>query len=395
MIGYFDLPSGLSGDMFLGCLIDAGWPIEELRSVISQLGLPPAEWSIQARSVMKGPLRATLVLVHAHEGHHHRHLKHIKQIIESSRLADAIKARAVRVFTRLAEAEAKVHGSTVDKIHFHEVGAVDAIIDIVGCVAGLAALGVTDLYSSPPALGSGFAQTAHGQIPLPAPATLELLAAAQAPTRDNPRPGVVGELLTPTGAALLAELATFRQPALRMQRIATGAGQRDSDWPNVARLILGQPAEETNVDQSGIIQIDTNIDDMNPQFFAAVCDKLLDAGAKDVWLTPVQMKKNRPAVVLSTLASADLEDTLCKLILRHTSTLGLRIYPVRRHEAQRTFAKVQTPFGEISVKLKWLDGKPVSAAPEYADCLARAAANDVPLQKVFDAAITAAQPLLA
>ncbi len=388
MIGYLDLPSGLSGDMMLGCLVDAGWPLASLRDTIAGLGLDAREWSIDAESVMKGPLRATLVRVEAAEGHHHRHLKHIVAIIEGAQLPAGVKQKAIAVFTRLAQAEAKVHGTTPEKIHFHEVGAVDAIIDIVGSVAGLEALGVSQLFASAPPLGSGWAQTAHGKIPLPAPATLELLAAVGAPSR--PAPGE-GEWLTPTGAALLAELARFQQPRMNVQRIATGAGTRDCDWPNVARLWLGE-AETSPVE---LVQLETNIDDMNPQLYESVCARLFDAGAKDVWLTPVQMKKGRPGVVLSVLAPAGQQAGMVDLLLRQTTTLGVRAFAVlHRGEARRELRTLDTPHGQVRVKLKWLDGQLIGATPEYDDCLRLAEQSGTPLKRVYDDAFAAAQRLL-
>lgn len=389
MIGYLDLPSGLSGDMLLGCLVDAGWPVEALRETIGQLDLPVEEWAVSARSVMKGPLRATLVEVRAAEGHHHRHLRHVREIIEAGDLSDTIKRRAIAVFTRLAEAEAKVHGTTVDKIHFHEVGAVDAIIDIVGGVAGLEALGIDGLHASPVPLGSGWAETAHGRIPLPAPATLELLAAAGAPTR--PAPGE-GEWVTPTGAALLAGLATFSQPAMSVTRNGIGAGQRDADWPNVARLWLGESGGRA----SDLVQLETNLDDMNPQLVPQTIDALLAAGALDAWATPVHMKKGRPGVVLGVLAPASLEADLVDVLLRQTTTLGVRVLPIaRRPEADREMRRVETPFGEVGVKLKRVDGEAIGATPEYDDCVRLAGAAGVAVKTVHDAASAAARRLIS
>ena len=389
MTGYLDLPSGLSGDMFLGCFVDAGWPIEALRETIGRLDLPVDEWSIDAQSVMKGPLRATLVEVRAAEGRQHRHLRHVREIIEAGDLIDAIKERAIAVFTRLAEAEATVHGTTVEEIHFHEVGAVDAIIDIVGAVAGLEALGIDELHASSVPLGSGWAETAHGRIPLPAPATLELLAACHAPTR--PAPGD-GEWVTPTGAALLAELATFSQPAMSVTRTGIGAGRRDADWPNVARLWLGEPSAHAGE----LVQLETNIDDMNPQLVPSVIDALLAAGALDAWATPVHMKKGRPGVVLGVLAPATREAVLVDVLLRHTTTLGVRVLPVaRRPEADRDVRRVETPFGEVAVKLKRIEGEALGAAPEYEDCARLARASGVAVKEVLDAANAAARALLS
>ncbi|MGE5609393.1 MAG: nickel pincer cofactor biosynthesis protein LarC [Bacillota bacterium] len=439
MIGYLDLPSGISGDMFLGCLVDAGWPIDELRRTLERLKLPAGSWSVEAKSVMKGALRATLVDVHVAEGseadHHHEHtskehpshhhahdhahpdhshedhdhghdhshahqpaehphghrnLHDVRAIIEAADLPEGVKTGAMAVFTRLAEAEAKVHGSTIEQVHFHEVGALDAIVDIVGTVAGIHGLGIDRLYASPVPMGSGWVQTAHGQLPLPAPATLELLAAAKAPTRPAPGPG---ELVTPTGAALLGALATFEQPPMRIERIALGAGQRESSWPNVARLWLGTAmadAEPSSAKRGQFVQIETNIDDMNPQLYSAISDRLFAAGARDVWLTPMQMKKGRPGVTLSVLADAEHERLLADLILAETTTLGVRVRPVHRYEARREMRAVETAFGSIPVKLKWVGDKLCGAMPEYEDCRRCAESRQVPVRIVYEAAMAAA-----
>ena len=387
MIGYLDTPSGLSGDMLLGCLVDGGLPIEQLRQVLGRLALPSGQWSIEARSVMKGPLRATLIDVQVADQSHHRGLTEVAAIIENADLPQPVADRARAVFVRLAEAEANVHGTTVDQIHFHEVGALDAIIDIVGSVWGLYELGVEQLHAAALPLGSGWVDTQHGRLPLPAPATLALLAAVDAPTR--PAPGD-GEWVTPTGAALLAELAIFKQPAMQLARIGTGAGQRDAPWPNIARLWLGQ-----HVDTGPMVVIETNIDDMNPQLHDAVSERLFAAGARDVWLTPVQMKKGRPAVVLSVIAPASVESAVSELILRETTTLGVRVHRASRHEARRESRQVQTRFGPVSVKLKWMGSELVGAAPEYEDCKTAADQKGVPARQVYEAAMGAAQALVA
>ncbi len=408
LTAYLDLPSGLSGDMLLGCLVDAGWPVDDLKATIANLDLPTSEWSIAARQVMKGPMRATFVEVNAQEGHIHRNLDDVCALIAPGKLPPGVAAKAHAVFRRLARAEAKVHGTTPDKIHFHEVGAVDAIIDIVGGVAGLTALGIDRLYASALPMGEGWAKTAHGQIPLPAPATLELLTAVNAPTR--PAPGN-GEWVTPTAAALLAELATFGQPPIALDRIGIGAGRKDCPWPNVARLWLGQGVSGKGQGASGLasdsstnhqplatghslIILETNIDDMNPQFYAPACEALFAAGALDVWLTPIQMKKNRPGITLSVLAPLALESILADTLLRHTTTLGVRVLPVaHRHEAHRTIEQVQTPFGPVHLKLKWLGHELLGLAPEYEDCLILARERGAPVKDIYDAAQVAAQSL--
>lgn len=387
MIAYLDMPSGISGDMFLGCLLDAGWPVEELRALVTALKLPAQEWSIGSNVILKGVVRATLADIDAKEGHVHRHLADIQKIIGEAEIPEAVKQRAIGVFTRLAKAEARVHGTTLEEIHFHEVGAVDAIIDIVGVCAGLHDLGITELYASALPMGPGWTKAAHGQIPLPAPATLEILAEAKVPTVPAPGPG---ELVTPTGAALVAELATFRQPPMRVTKIATGAGRKECAWPNVARMWLGesnQPAE--------LVVLETNIDDMNPQLYAAVMEKLFAAGAKDVWITPIQMKKNRPAAMLSVLAPAAIEAVLSEIILRETTTLGVRVLPVsKRYEAAREFHEVPTPFGNVKAKLKRLNGEPIGITPEYDQCADLAAKAGKSVREVQDAAVQASLTFL-
>jgi uncharacterized protein (TIGR00299 family) protein len=380
MIGYLDLSSGLSGDMLLGCLVDAGWTLEGLRAAAAALPLDPSEWSISSRTVMKGAVRATLVEIRATEGHRHRHLSDIRKIIEGGTLSPGVARRAVSAFERLAAAEAKVHGTTPDRIHFHEVGAVDAS-------SGLEALNIEHLFASPVPLSDGWTMTAHGRLPLPAPATLELLASVSAPTRPGPGPG---EWVTPTGAALLAEFATFEQPSITLRRVGIGAGQRDSEWPNVARLWIGD-AETAG----GFVQIETNIDDMNPQLFGAVTDRLFTAGARDVWLTPVQMKKGRPGVVISVIALSADEARLTDVLLRETTTLGVRVHPLAsRHEAQRELREVATLYGTIRVKVKWIDRQPAGASPEYDDCVRAAQVAGVPVRAVYEAAVAAARELL-
>lgn len=379
MIAYLDLPAGLSGDMFLGCLVDAGWPVEDLAATIDALALPAGSWQIRAEPVLRGPMRATLVHVDTADTTQHRHLGDIRDLIQRANVPAFVQAHAIATFTRLAIAEAKVHGEPVEHVHFHEVGALDAIIDIVGAAAGLHALGIEQLYASGAPLGSGWTESAHGRIPLPAPATLELLAAAAAPTRPSPGPG---ELVTPTGAALLAQYARFEQPEMRLLRIGMGAGQRDPSWPNVARLWLGEALAA-----GPMIEIATNIDDMNPELYGAISQRLFAAGARDVWLTPVQMKKGRPGVVLSAIAPAGLEGALSDLLLRETTTLGVRVHAVRRHEAGRDQRSVDTRYGPIQVKLKIVDGIVWGAMPEYDDCLRAAEAAGVPVRLVYEEAL--------
>lgn len=391
MIGYLDMPSGISGDMFLGCLVDAGWPLEELHQIVQRLDLQSDHWQIECKQVHRGALRATLVDVHVTEQSSHRFLNDILETIDGSGLSTAVKAKTSAVFTRLAEAEARVHGIDVDLVHFHEVGALDAIIDIVGVVAGLNALGVERLYASGLPLGEGWTRAAHGQIPLPAPATLQLLTGVQAPSRTAPGPG---ELVTPTGAALVAELAEFRQPSMCLEQVAYGAGQKEFEWPNVARLWLGSPlVRKAEFECPTLVQMETNIDDMNPELYGSVRRQLYAAGALDVWTVPVQMKKERPGVLLCLLAPQHLEASLAAVVLRETTTLGVRVHCVHRHEAARQFRVVESAFGDATVKVKILDGKVADVKPEYECCVQLAATAKVPVRVVLDEVRLAARHL--
>ncbi|MCB0131796.1 MAG: nickel pincer cofactor biosynthesis protein LarC [Caldilineaceae bacterium] len=396
-IAYLDMPSGVSGDMLLGALIDAGWPVDALRNTVAAMNLPADSWHVRLESVQRGALAATLVHVNVTEGDAHRHLSDIRTIIQRADLPVTVQNNAIAVFTRLAAAEAAVHGTGIEAVHFHEVGALDAIVDIVGVCAGLDALGIEQLYAGSFPLGEGWTQSAHGRIPLPAPATLKLLAAAGAATRPAPGPG---ELVTPTGAALVCALAQFRQPAMHLTRIGTGAGQKEFGWPNVLRLWLGDAADAMvhptapepalrGLEQSALIELTTNIDDMNPEFYEPLQRVLFARGALDVWLTPVQMKKGRPGTVVGVLAQPHDEAALVNVLLRSSTTLGVRVQNVRRYAAERRFDRVETHFGPVTIKLKLIDGHVVDMKPEYAECLALAEAHEVPVQQV-DAAARAA-----
>jgi uncharacterized protein (TIGR00299 family) protein len=404
---YCDCFSGISGDMFLGALLDAGLPADTLTQELLRLGLPGFRGAA-ASQVQRGAMRASLLEFEIEEVHEHKHeqeqnhrhehehvhsgqrnLGDITAIIEASGLPDEVVRLSTGVFHCLAEAEAKVHGSTIEDVHFHEVGAVDSILDIVGAAVGLHYFKVEQVYASGLPWTTGQVQTQHGTLPLPAPATLELLTSAHAPVVPS---AATLELVTPTGAALLACLAKFEQPAMTLSSVGVGAGRRELPWPNVLRVILG----EANGEQSGAthVEIETNIDDMNPQFFGHVMGRLLESGALDVYFTPIMMKKNRPATRLSVIARREDEQKLCDLLLRETSTLGVRVQPVRRHEAERRFVSVPTRFGEVQVKLKILAGQVVQASPEYEDCAALARALDLPVAQVYNEALQAAYSLL-
>jgi len=384
-IAYVDAFSGISGDMFLGALIDAGLSLDELRGQLARLTLPD-RYELEVTQTKKGALRASQFQVRVEQAAHthHRHYSEIAEMIEASPLSTRVRQASLAIFRLLAEAEGRVHGTPPEEVHFHEVGAVDSIVDIVGAAVGLEQLEIERLYASPLPMGSGMVQSQHGPLPLPAPATLQVLVAVHAPT--VPSPASV-ELVTPTGAALLGALATFEQPSLRLLGVGVGAGQRDLPWPNVLRLMLGE------VESPGgppLVLIETNIDDMNPQVFGHVMGRLLEAGALDVYLTPIYMKKNRPATLLGIIARKADEHHLARLVLAETTTLGLRVQPIYRYEAQRTERLVATPYGDVPLKLKLLDGQVVQAAPEYDVCARLADEHQVPLMVIYQAALNAA-----
>lgn len=386
---YCDCFSGISGDMLMGALLDAGLPLDYLRAQLATLPLPDP-YELRLGEVHKGALRASNFSVEIDESKPgpERHLSEIAAMIEASQLSAQVKDTSLRVFRVLAEAEARVHGEPVENVHFHEVGAVDSIVDIVGAAVGLEYLGIERVFSSPVPLGSGQVQTRHGLLPLPAPATLELLGRVHARTVPSSSPM---ELVTPTGAAILAALATFEMPALVLAGIGTGAGKRDLPWPNVLRVIVGEAADGI---VHPLVLVETNIDDMNPQIYGHVMARLFAAGALDVFLTPIFMKKNRPATMLSVIARRADEAVLAKIILAETTTFGMRVQPIYRYEAARTFRKVMTEYGELQVKLKVVDGKVLQAAPEYEDCQAAAQAHGAPFLNVYQAALRAAAGLI-
>jgi uncharacterized protein (TIGR00299 family) protein len=377
-IAYADCFSGISGDMFLAALLDAGLPLETLQEGIAGLDLPKGV-ELRLAKAHKGPLRAASLEVAVPRSRQERSLADVLAIVSGSRLPERVKETAARVFTLLAEAEARVHGQPAEEVHFHEVGALDSIVDVVGAAIGLDALAIERLYASPLPYGSGTVESRHGPLPLPAPATLELLRQARAPLTPSP----AQELVTPTGAAILAGLAVFERPDLTIDSIGLGAGKRDLPWPNVMRLIVGQ----TPADEAGeMVQLETNIDDMNPQFYGHVMDKLFEAGARDVFLMPIQMKKNRPGTLLGVIALRRDEAALAELILRETTTLGVRVQPIRRHEAAREIRRVETVYGTLGVKMKVLGGEVIQSVPEYDDCVRLANERGVSLAEVYRAA---------
>lgn len=378
---YLDLFSGAAGDMLLGALIDLGLSLETLRAELQKMDLSGYELEAE-RQVRRGISGTRLFVWDRARAHPARHLSSIRRLLEGSHLSQMVRAKSMAVLERLARAEARVHGVPKEEVHFHEIGAVDTLVDVVGFVVGLEHLGVEQVYASPVPLGSGFIQTEHGLLPVPAPATAALLAEVGAPIRPHP---AQTEILTPTAAALLAELATFAQPPMRVRAVGYGFGEKEFPWPNAVRAWLGE-TEET-LAQETVCLLECNLDDVAGEVLGYTMERLFAAGALDVWFTPVQMKKNRPGVVLSVLARPGGADTLVTVILRETPTLGVRRRLVERVVAGRQEASVETEWGTVRVKEKWLDGRKVAVSPEYEDCARIARERGIPLQDVYAAVL--------
>ena len=381
---YFDCLSGISGDMTLGALVDAGCSLERLREDLKGLKVPG--WQISAEKVWKNGMAATHVSVRTKDPQTHRSLNDILGIIEKSELGGDVRKRASSIFRRLGEAEAAVHDVPIEKVHFHEVGAVDAIVDIVGACIGFSVLGIEEFACSPLNVGGGSAKMAHGMLPVPAPAAARLLLGK--PTYSN---GMQKELVTPTGAAIVATLCQSfgPQPPLRVQSIGYGAGATDLEGqPNVLRIMVGESLQhlETEFDEE-IRVIEANLDDLNPQVYGYFAEKALAAGALDVFTTPVQMKKGRPGTLLTLLCRAEDVRKLTDLVFAETTTFGLRSYTAERRILPREWQSVQTRFGEVRMKIARVNGKVLQVSPEYEDCRKLAEEKKVALREVMDEAM--------
>ena len=383
-VAYFDCFSGISGDMTLGALLDAGCPLELLRERLRSLPVPG--WEISAEKVWKNGMAATHVRVKTEDTQTHRSLSTILGILEKSSLEQRVKERASRIFRKLGEAEGAVHDVPIEKIHFHEVGAVDAIVDIVGACIGFQELGFEKFACSALNVGGGTAKMAHGVLPVPAPATARLLVGK--PTYSN---GVQKELVTPTGAAIVATLCEHfgPQPAMKVSAIGYGAGTLElENQPNVLRIMAGELAEKSNETHDGTIRVlEANLDDMNPQVFGYLLEKALAAGALDVFATPVQMKKNRPGMLVTVLCKPEDEGRFQEMLFAETTTLGVRSHLVERRALPREVVKVMTRFGEVRVKLSRSQGQVLHASPEFDDCRKLAEEKNVPLHQVMEQAM--------
>jgi pyridinium-3,5-bisthiocarboxylic acid mononucleotide nickel chelatase len=385
VIGWLDLSAGASGDMLLGALVDAGVPLEVLTDAVA--ALPVERILLTAEPDARHGLGGTRVHVHAPTSDVRRTWTDVRAILSDADLDDAVRDRALDVFERLAVAEGRVHRVAPDDVHFHEVGALDALADVVGVAAGFAHLGLDRLVASPVALGSGSARGAHGVIPVPGPAVLELLAGV--PVAAGP---VAAEMCTPTGAALVASLAADfgALPAMRVRRVGVGVGGRDPvELPNVVRLVLGEPAE-TAATESPVV-LEANVDDLDPRLWPGVLDALFAAGASDAWLTPILMKKGRAAHTLSVLCGPDVVADVQDVVFATTSTIGLRVTPVSKVALERASASVDVLGGRVGVKLAVHGGRVVNVSVEYEDVAALAREAGVPVKEALRAATAAAE----
>jgi len=385
-IAYLDCASGISGDMTLGALVDAGVDLAALNAGIGSLG-----WSnvrLVAETVKKKGFRATQITVEHEPEHKHRHLHHITAMIDGSSLTDRQKELAARIFRRLAESEAKVHNSTIEKVHFHEVGAVDSICDIVGAAMGWDLLGVERVVCSPVPTGTGFVEIAHGRCSIPAPATAELLKGV--PLAES---NVECELTTPTGAAIVAALVDEfgGVPAMKIETIGYGAGQTDlEEQANLLRLLVGETVEARSDEQLWVLE--TNLDDISGELVGHTATRLWEAGALDVYTTAIGMKKNRPGVTLSVLCAGNHVERFEDILFRETTTLGVRRWKVARRRLERETHRVETPWGTVSGMLAWLDSDTTRFSPEFESCRKLADEHDVPLKAVYEAAQQAYRP---
>lgn len=390
-LAYVDCFSGVSGDMLLGALLDSGLAVDELRAGLERL--PVRGWALDVLAAEQHGIGGTRAHVRLDQDadQPHRGLADVEAVVAAGGLPETVRDRALAVFRRLATVEARIHGTTVDEVHFHEVGAVDAIVDVVGVVLGLHLLGVDAVLSSGLPTGSGWVRSSHGPLPVPAPATLELMRLAQAPTRRTPpTSGDTGELTTPTGAALLTTLGRFEQPTfVQVQRVGYGFGSRELPWPNAVRLCLGEVAGSAEVERDWVTQLETNLDDATPEELGFAMERLLEAGALDVAFSPLQMKKNRPGVLLRVLARPADATRLAEMVLEQTSAFGVRLESLERVVAPRSQVEVETPWGRVRVKRKLVRGRLVSA-PEYEDCARLARDAGLPLRRVFEAALVVA-----
>jgi uncharacterized protein (TIGR00299 family) protein len=385
-IAYFDCFSGISGDMFVGALLDAGLKIEILEKELNKLNL--SGYQLEVNKVLKKGISASQFKVKIQEKGVERRFKDILNILEESKLDEEIKNEVKKIFFKIAEAESKIHQEDIEKIHFHEIGGLDSIIDISSAVIGIKALEIKEIYSSPLPLGKGFVQCAHGILPLPAPATLELL--KNIPTYSG---GMESEMVTPTGAAIISTLTKDfgERPLMKIEKIGYGAGEREFSIPNLLRVSIGEKILSDRDLMDGYVHdeallIETNIDDMNPEFYDYIMDKLFSQGALDVFLTPIQMKKNRPAQMFSIIVYEQNLKEILKVLFSESTTLGVRIKEVKRLKLTQQNFIAETKYGKIKVKVGIFKEDIKTIAPEYQDCQKIAQQYQVPLKEIYEEA---------
>jgi len=385
MLAYFDCFSGISGDMTLGALIDLGVPVEWLQERLKKI--PLKAFDITVEHILRNGLKAQNVYVNAKDDGKSRDYKKIKLLIEASPLSEGVKNKSLTIFKKIAYAEAKIHGSSVEKVHFHEVGGIDAIVDIVGTALCLEYLGIKRVIASKIPLGRGFVSCSHGTLPIPAPATIEIL-------KSVPVYGtkIEQEIVTPTGAAIIVSIADSFEamPQMTVEKIGYGAGKNDlGGRPNLLRVITGTASDSrienhTGYQRDKIVVVETCIDDMNPEIFGFLMDRLFSAGVLDVLWIPVFMKKNRPGTMIQVLCVDEIKDMVIDRILSETTSLGIRYYSVKRRFLERERIKIKTKYGKLYVKhVKDLDGS-VRIVPEYEVCRKIAIEKDIPIRKVYD-----------
>ena len=383
-IAYFDCFSGISGDMTVGALLDAGLKIETLEKELKKLGL--SGYQLEVNKVVKKGISATQFKVKIKEEGVERRFKDILTILEESKLDEEIKKETIKIFFNIAQAESKIHQKDIDKIHFHEIGGLDSIIDITSAVIGIKTLGIEEIHSSALPVGKGFVKCAHGVIPVPAPATLELL--KNIPTYSG---GIESEMITPTGAAIISTLAKSfgERPLMKIERIGYGAGEKEFTIPNLLRVSIGEKILKDENLKDGYVSdeavlIETNIDDMNPEFYDYIMDQLFSQGALDVFLTPIQMKKNRPAHMLSIIVYEQNLKEILEVLFSESTTLGVRIREIKRLRLGQQNFIAETKYGKIRVKVGIFKGEIKNIAPEYEDCKKIAKQHQVPLKEIYE-----------
>lgn len=387
-IAYFDCFSGVSGDMILGALIDAGADLNKLESELGKLKI--SGFTLKAEKTTRKGLSGTRFFVDADHSHAERHLSDIETIMDNSGLADDIKARAKSIFRDLAEVEAKIHNTNPGDVHFHEIGGLDSIVDVVGSLIVMKMLGIETMYASRIPVGTGFVECDHGVLPLPAPATLELLKGIPVYASSIDK-----ELVTPTGIAILKHVVqSFGTiPEMKIERIGYGAGSRDLKIPNLLRVWIGDTEVKHEYEKDEVILIETNIDDMNPEILGYALERLLERGTLDVFMTPIFMKKNRPGTLLSILITPDKLDETLSVVFTETTSLGVRFQRLERRKLPRELITVETSFGPVRVKVGHIDTEKRIISPEYEDCREIAARLGIPLRKVYGEAQAAAEKI--